>query len=180
VALTVGQSFRPLEPIALLAARHPGRSPLGVPINRTAVQAGIPSGVDESSWRVILVGPVGSRELGHAELTSMQQIAARLPMACVEGWSVDARWSGVRIRDLVALAGGNFGSSVVVESAERHGVYRHSILPAEYAQHPDTLLALHLAGTRLTLDHGFPARVIAPGRPGVLQTKWVRRIVVSA
>ena len=30
-----------------------------------------------------------------------------------------------------------------------------------------------------TLDHGFPARVIAPNRPGVLQTKWVTRLEVA-
>ncbi|WP_148668402.1 molybdopterin-dependent oxidoreductase, partial [Streptomyces sp. WAC05950] len=26
------------------------------------------------------------------------------------------------------------------------------------------------------LDHGYPARIIAPNRPGVLQTKWVGRL----
>jgi DMSO/TMAO reductase YedYZ molybdopterin-dependent catalytic subunit len=30
------------------------------------------------------------------------------------------------------------------------------------------------------LEHGFPARIIAPGRPGVLQTKWIERIEVIA
>ena len=43
-----------------------------------------------------------------------------------------------------------------------------------------TLLALALDGEPLSLDHGFPARVIAPDRPGVLQTKWVARIEVPA
>jgi DMSO/TMAO reductase YedYZ molybdopterin-dependent catalytic subunit len=41
-----------------------------------------------------------------------------------------------------------------------------------------TLIALRLAGEPLALDHGFPARLIAPNRPGVLQTKWVSRITV--
>ena len=30
----------------------------------------------------------------------------------------------------------------------------------------------------LDLDHGFPVRLIAPDRPGVLQTKWLRRVIV--
>jgi DMSO/TMAO reductase YedYZ molybdopterin-dependent catalytic subunit len=35
---------------------------------------------------------------------------------------------------------------------------------------------LTLRGQPLHLDHGFPARLIAPNRPGVLQTKWLTRI----
>jgi DMSO/TMAO reductase YedYZ molybdopterin-dependent catalytic subunit len=39
-----------------------------------------------------------------------------------------------------------------------------------------TLLAYAVNGETLNLDHGFPCRLIAPNRPGVLQTKWVARI----
>ena len=30
----------------------------------------------------------------------------------------------------------------------------------------------------LHIDHGYPARLIAPNRPGVQQTKWVARLEV--
>jgi len=40
------------------------------------------------------------------------------------------------------------------------------------------LLATHLNGERLTLDHGYPVRLIAPDRAGVLNTKWVTRVEV--
>ena len=39
-----------------------------------------------------------------------------------------------------------------------------------------TLVALQLNGSPLDIDHGYPARLIAPNRPGVLQTKWLIRI----
>jgi DMSO/TMAO reductase YedYZ molybdopterin-dependent catalytic subunit len=42
------------------------------------------------------------------------------------------------------------------------------------------MLALELNGETLALDHGYPVRLIAPNRPGVLQTKWVSRIEVEA
>ncbi|MEO9152869.1 MAG: molybdopterin-dependent oxidoreductase [Lapillicoccus sp.] len=100
-----------------------------------------------------------------------------LPIACVEGWSATTSWSGVRVRDLMALVGGH-GTDVQVESAEKGGSYRVSVLPAVYARHEDTILALRIEGARLPLDHGYPARIIAPNRPGVLQTKWVRRMAV--
>ncbi|MEP7092226.1 MAG: molybdopterin-dependent oxidoreductase [Nocardioidaceae bacterium] len=37
---------------------------------------------------------------------------------------------------------------------------------------------MRLNGEALSIDHGYPARLIAPNRPGVLQTKWVARIEV--
>ena len=60
------------------------------------------------------------------------------------------------------------------------GVYRHTDLPASFAWHQDTLLALDIKGEPLHLEHGYPARIIAPNRPGVLQTKWVAKLTVSA
>jgi DMSO/TMAO reductase YedYZ molybdopterin-dependent catalytic subunit len=41
------------------------------------------------------------------------------------------------------------------------------------------LLATHLNGERLNLDHGYPLRLISPNRPGVLNTKWLTRVEVS-
>ena len=101
-----------------------------------------------------------------------------LPIACVEGWSDSARWGGVRFADLVRMAGGDDGCEVVVTSLEERGAYRTTTMPPAYARHPDTLLALRIDGEDLHLEHGFPARVIAPNRPGVLQTKWVARLEV--
>jgi DMSO/TMAO reductase YedYZ molybdopterin-dependent catalytic subunit len=46
------------------------------------------------------------------------------------------------------------------------------------ARDPDTLLATHVNGEPLHLDHGYPLRLIGPDRPGVMQTKWVTRLVV--
>lgn len=180
VLLTVGQTLRPLEPLALLAKRHPARSPQGVPINRTADAAGITPVVSDDAWRLAVSGPSGSQTLSYADLMALPQVTVDLPITCVEGWSADARWSGVRIRDLAQLVGGSPESFVAVESAERSGAYRRTTLPTAYAQHPDTVLALTINGLRLPRDHGFPARIIAPNRPGVLQTKWVSALRVSA
>jgi DMSO/TMAO reductase YedYZ molybdopterin-dependent catalytic subunit len=41
------------------------------------------------------------------------------------------------------------------------------------------LLATHLNGDRLSLDHGYPLRLIAPDRSGVLQTKWLNRVEIA-
>ena len=53
-------------------------------------------------------------------------------------------------------------------------------LSAEQVGAAHTMLALHVNGVDLSLDHGYPARLIAPNRPGVLQTKWVNALTVAA
>jgi len=40
------------------------------------------------------------------------------------------------------------------------------------------LLALRIGDEPLHIDHGFPVRLISPNNPGVMQTKWVARLVV--
>jgi DMSO/TMAO reductase YedYZ molybdopterin-dependent catalytic subunit len=72
------------------------------------------------------------------------------------------------------------GGDVRVESLEKDGLYRATTLPEAFAQDPLTLLALKLNGEELSPDHGYPCRLIAPNRPGVLQTKWVTSLEVQA
>jgi DMSO/TMAO reductase YedYZ molybdopterin-dependent catalytic subunit len=64
----------------------------------------------------------------------------------------------------------------IVTSLEEGGSYAKSVLPGEHTAAELTLLAVKLNGEVLDLDHGFPCRIIAPNRPGVLQTKWVAKL----
>ena len=96
-----------------------------------------------------------------AELLGLEQHTAQLPIACVEGWSTgDQAWTGVRLRDLARLAGVSRPASVLVASLERGGTFRHAVLSAGQIMDPDSLLALRVNGAELSLDHGYPARVI--------------------
>lgn len=104
---------------------------------------------------------------------------ARLPIACVEGWSFSAPWRGVAMRELLAMAGAPEDGEVQVESLEGEGAFWTSLVNRIQARDRDTLLATHLDGEVLTLDHGYPLRLIGPDRPGVNQTKWVTRLVVT-
>jgi DMSO/TMAO reductase YedYZ molybdopterin-dependent catalytic subunit len=115
-----------------------------------------------------------------AELAALPQTTHRLPIACVEGWSATADWTGIVLADLIRAVGGDPDSDVRMISLEPPGPYSRTVLPARHARDSKTLIALKLNGETLDIDHGYPARLIAPTRPGVLQTKWLSRIEIVA
>ncbi len=177
--VTVGQTYAPLRKLALLAPRRPDVGPQGFPVNRTARAAGVLTTAPSPDYRLAITGRgVTPVSLDLAHLRSMTQHAATLPISCVEGWSTTQDWEGIRLREVLALAGIHDARAVRVESLQQHRSYRNSIVDADQVADPDTLLALRVNGEPLALDHGYPIRLIGPNRPGVMQTKWVTRVVV--
>ena len=177
VAATVGQTIPPLSRVAVLAPRLPTVGPQGLPVNKTAQNAGVVQAARDPSWRLRIGGRVErALELSLADLQALPQREAVLPIACVEGWSASGRWRGVPLAELLAMAGAPPSAMVQVESIQQRGLYRASVLPPAHATDPLTLIALSLHGAPLDLDHGYPARLIAPNNPGVLQTKWIQTI----
>jgi DMSO/TMAO reductase YedYZ molybdopterin-dependent catalytic subunit len=179
VLATAGGTVPLLRNISVFAVRS-GDGPQDLPINKSAAAAKVTGLATSSAWRLTVVHEDRSVELTRDELLAMTQRQETLPIACVEGWSRTCDWSGVRMTDLLDLVGAPRGHDVLVESIQPAGAFRASTLQANFVEDERTLLALTLNGEALAIDHGFPCRVIAPNRPGVLQTKWVGRIEVLA
>jgi DMSO/TMAO reductase YedYZ molybdopterin-dependent catalytic subunit len=176
---TVGQTVPGLRSLAILAPRDPDIGVQGRPVNRSAANAGVVSAATAAGWRLTVAGKVAHPlSFSLADLMALPSHHAELPIACVEGWSYSATWRGVRLRDLLAMAGAAPGAAAQIESLERNSIYRTSYVNHFQARDADTLLATHLDGHPLALDHGYPLRLIGPDRPGVNQTKWVTRVVV--
>ncbi|OXM51914.1 molybdopterin-dependent oxidoreductase [Amycolatopsis alba] len=175
VVATAGATVPVLRPVSGLSWRS-GKGPQGLPVNRTAAAAGVLDMAKDPDWRLSVVTPKGTKTYSLDELRALPRTSAELPIACVEGWSQSARWSGVSLPELLRHAGSAPGTPVRVFSLEKAGPYGISDLPAEHTADDLTLLALELNGEVLDADHGFPCRIIAPNRPGVLQTKWVTRL----
>lgn len=175
IATTAGVTVPGLAGLSVLGPRDPRVGPQGFPVNRTARAAGID--VIDASYRLVIDGP-RQVVLTLDELRALPQRTAQLPIACVEGWSASASWTGIRLLDLLEAAGAGAGRPVRVDSLQVGGNYRSSVLLLPHVRDPLTLLALQLDGEPLHPDHGYPLRLIAPNRPGVLQTKWVTRLVV--
>jgi|RhiMetdeSRZDD1v2_1073273.scaffolds.fasta_scaffold20839_9 Oxidoreductase molybdopterin binding domain len=178
VLATAGSTVSWLRQVSIFGVRS-GDGPQGIPINRSAAAAQVEP-IDPATWRLEVVYGERVMELSLAELRAMPQASHVLPIACVEGWSGSGTWTGVSVADLVAAVGAPEGSRVFAVSMQRRGGWRTSELPGQFVADRRTLLALDLAGQPLAIDHGYPCRIIAPNRPGVLQTKWVRRLEVYA
>ncbi|WP_460458117.1 molybdopterin-dependent oxidoreductase [Angustibacter peucedani] len=176
--VTVGQTLPGFGRLAVLAPRRPDIGPQGLPVNRTATAARITTSAVDDTWRLVVDAPRPS-SFSRSELEQLPQTEVELPISCVEGWSASARWGGVRLRDLLRLVGADDVRRVTVRSLEERGLYSSSDLTRAQAMHPDTLLALRVNGSDLALDHGYPVRLVAPNRPGVLQTKWLSRVEVA-
>jgi hypothetical protein len=179
---TAGEAVTPLRRLAVLSPRRQGVGPQGLPVNKDAATAGVAARLGDPGWRLAVRGRVArpaalSLDELRARMDGRQGHAARLPIACVEGWSQEAHWRGVRLRDLLDEVGAPPGAAVRVQSLQRGG-YAAAVLDPGHARHPDTLLALELNGAPLHPDHGYPLRLIAPSNPGVMQTKWLAAVTV--
>ncbi|WP_205875943.1 molybdopterin-dependent oxidoreductase [Mycobacterium camsae] len=172
--LTVGQTLGgPARSVALLMPRGRGRD---FPVNKTASVAGITPQAVGPDWRLTLRGGPAEVVLDRAALARLPQRTARLPIACVEGWSTVQTWSGVPLAELARLAGVPAPELAHVQSLQRGGAFAEAYLQANQVGDPDALLALRVNGADLPLDHGYPARIIVPAMPGVHNTKWVTAI----
>jgi DMSO/TMAO reductase YedYZ molybdopterin-dependent catalytic subunit len=181
--LSVGQSLGGVARSAALLlprGRSYGNGPNDFQINRTAVSAKIDPAATGPKWQLTLAGGPAPLQLTRSMLLAMDQHSADLPIACVEGWATTQNWSGVRLRDLAKLAGVAVPKSAYVTSLEPKGVFSQAYLQSNQVLDPDSMLALRVNGADLSLDHGYPARIIVPALPGVHCTKWVRSIGFEA
>ncbi|MFJ7417232.1 molybdopterin-dependent oxidoreductase [Streptomyces uncialis] len=181
LAVTVGQSIGgPFRRTAVLAphGQEPGTGPNGFQINKTAASLGIRPSDTGPGWRLTVDGGGRRVVLTLDELRAMRQYESALPIACVEGWSTpDQLWRGVRLTDLAALVGLAADTPhVLVQSVQRGGSFAAAVLRDNQVRDGRTLLALRVNGAVLSADHGYPARTIVPGAPGVHNTKWVTRL----
>ena len=174
VITAVGQTLTPLEPLGLLAVRQPSKGPQGVPVGRTAEEAGVIAAATDPDWELEVKGP-RPYTLRLADLEPLATRDVRLPIAAGQGWSATADWRGIRLVDLVTRAGGSAGSRVVVRSLGKGGITKAELSGSQLEQ---ALLATELNGSRLDVDHGYPLRLVGPNRAETFDTKWIGTIEV--
>ena len=135
-------------------------------------------------YRLTLTGMVARPQtLSLAQINAMSQSAQITRHDCVEGWSAIAQWSGVALRDLLALAAPRPGAQFVVFytfDRDSGGMPYYESLNLAQAMHPQALLALRQNGAPIPPDRGAPVRLKVPTQLGYKSAKWVRHIEVVA
>jgi DMSO/TMAO reductase YedYZ molybdopterin-dependent catalytic subunit len=164
----------------------PGLTPVVVPNDEfyridTALVVPV---VDERDWTLRVFGDVEQEvTLGYEDLLGMEIVEDYVTIACVSnqvGGDLvgNALWSGVRLRDVLEMAGPSLeGTQLVGRSVDGFTAG----FPTELAfDGREPLIALGMNGEPLPRRHGYPARLIVPGLYGyVSATKWLSEIEIT-
>jgi DMSO/TMAO reductase YedYZ molybdopterin-dependent catalytic subunit len=137
------------------------------------------------TWRLILDGEVERPvQVDYRSLRNLPQVEITKTLECISNFVTlcdmvpfgcdlmsNARWKGARMSDVLALAGGVKPGvlSIATISADEYT----TALPVEAALDPNTLLVYEMNGEVLPREHGYPVRVLIPGRYGMKNAKWV-------
>jgi DMSO/TMAO reductase YedYZ molybdopterin-dependent catalytic subunit len=182
-AVQAGESIGgPFRRLALLAPRGRvyGTGPNDFPVTHTAASAEITTAVTGADWRLTVVGG-RTISVSRQQLLAMAQSMRTLTITCTDGWSTTQHWTGVRLAELARLVHAPEGAILSAISLEKSGgLNAQSRFPASLYTDDRSLLALRVNGVDLSLDHGYPARVIVPNVPGNLNTKWVSELRFEA
>ncbi|WP_052668310.1 molybdopterin-dependent oxidoreductase [Nitriliruptor alkaliphilus] len=137
---------------------------------------GAPADVDPATWRVVVTGRVRTRTvLTVAELRDrLPVVTTRSDLHCVTGWSrLDNDWEGVRLVDLIGLAGPRPEATHLLASG--HPAYSAN-LALEAAGAADVVVAWSHDGVLLDRAHGGPIRLVVPARYGWKSVKWLTEL----
>jgi DMSO/TMAO reductase YedYZ molybdopterin-dependent catalytic subunit len=143
------------------------------------LHAGSVPHTDLATWTFRVFGEVEEElELSWEQLSALPRSGNVQDIHCVTRWSrFDAAFEGVHWRELAALARPLPSARFVIAHAEHDFTAN---LPLPYLEHEEALLATHADGEPLTPDHGWPLRLVIPGKYFWKSAKWLRAIELSA
>lgn len=142
-----------------------------------------------SGWKLTLEGLASGLSVSldiQTLLTQFRSHEQTTRLVCVEGWSAIAWWSGLKFDDLLhayppisQARWARVDSSVNLDENGNPDPY-YASLDLSTARHPQTLLATHLNGEPLTVDHGAPLRLLVPVKLGLKNVKAVTKLTYTA
>ncbi len=135
---------------------------------------GVPE-TDLATWDLRIFGEVGREvRLSWDELLALPASENVQDIHCVTRWSrFDTCFRGVHWRELAKLAEPSGAARFVVAHAEQGFTAN---VPIASLEDENALLAYEADGEPLTLEHGWPLRLVIPGKYFWKSAKWLRGI----
>jgi DMSO/TMAO reductase YedYZ molybdopterin-dependent catalytic subunit len=130
---------------------------------------------DLSTWTLRVYGEVENElELTWEQFSELPRASNVQDIHCVTRWSkFDTHFEGVHWRDVAQLAQPKPTARFAIAHAEAGFT---SNVPLSCLEADDALLATHGDGKQLTEEHGYPLRLVVPGKYFWKSAKWLRGI----
>jgi len=134
--------------------------------------------VDPRTWRLRVGGLVENPlELSLEDIDRLPKVVIVRDFHCVTGWSVaNVRWEGVSLK-LIAKMARPLSNARWVVAAGLDGY--SSTIPLDDFISDEALLALKMGDKPLSIEQGFPARIVIPHLYGWKGVKWVTQIIFT-
>jgi DMSO/TMAO reductase YedYZ molybdopterin-dependent catalytic subunit len=169
------------EKKVLEAGFDPARLPPGQYLTDKwpVLHAGSVPRTDLATWHFRVWGEVENPiTLTWNEFDALPKTTSVQDIHCVTRWSrFDVQFGGVHWRELSALVRPKPSARYVVAHAEQDFTTN---VPLEYLERDDALLATHADAVPLTPDHGWPVRLVVPGKYFWKSAKWLRGLELRA
>ena len=112
-------------------------------------------------------------EMNYSQVLNHNVYRKIVTLKCIEGWSVEMRWEGVRVEDLIKEAGIKENAELVIFHSF-DGYKTTLFLQDVLTRH--MMLAYKVNGVMLPLKLGFPFQLVAEGQEGLSWVKGVAEI----
>ncbi len=131
--------------------------------------------IDAAAWRLRIAGRVDRAvDYDLAALAALGTTDVTAVLDCTAGWAIEATWTGVPLRAVLAHAGAA-GDAARIDVVSVTG-WRTSLSAAAIER---CLLAWAEGGRAIATEHGAPLRLVAPDHRGLEWVKWIDRIEVG-
>ncbi len=132
--------------------------------------------INKSTYVLHVTGLVeNDLNLSYGQLLLLPAYSEVADLPCVEGWTFTAQWTGVRVINILNLAGLKPDATYVVF----YGADGYSTgLPLDYLRNQKILMAYGINNVTLPPERGFPFQLVAVNKYGYKWAKWITRIDV--
>ena len=163
------------------AGYDPARLPPGQYLTEKwpVLHAGTVPSTDLATWDFRVFGEVENEvRLSWDDLNALPATENTQDIHCVTRWSrFDTRFRGVHWRDLAPLAQPRRNANFLIAHSEQG--YTTNV-PISYLEDENALLAYEADGEPLSPDHGWPLRLVIPGKYFWKSAKWLRGLELSS